>query len=830
MIINELVTKLSFKLDQAVIAKYEQRMKAAANSGNQFGKTMFDAFIRAKKGSDEAARGADNYRDKLGRLRDAQGRFVSEGNKGFGKMGGSMHGLTGSIAKLTAGFVGLSALSSGAKFVGGAASEYETSITQLTTLVGKEKAGGIFKDLQKFAATTPYELKDVMQMFTRLEGAGFGLLDKNGGVKYDALIKLGDLAAASNQPLNMLTDTMLSANRGLGSMVDNFTGLAAKAEDGVLAVEMFDRATGKTTKRKIAAGDKAGFMDFFTQAGARKGIGGGMDALAKTLSGQMSTLKDNAKAAGTSFFLGFGPHIHKYLERMIKLVGDLTPQAEKLGKMVGKQLDKLPAILKAAKPFIEPVAIGLGMIATAMIAMKGFALASGVVSFLGFLGGIGGATVGFITTAFGAISGFFALASGAGLAGTLSIIGTTLGGIVTAALPIIGAILTGGVIVAAIAAIVALGVKLADYWARGDVALKGLHEKFPVLAEGIKYIGDELAAWWPIIQTNLIGGFNAFWPVLDYTFNKILVPALGIGLKWLGILMKVIRAIATVALPPLTAAINGIGTAFQFIWDTFIGPILGLIGGGISDLTKAAGGLVDTLLNAAGINTGGSVGGAGGAGLASTAINFVKSGQADKYAFSLAKANGFVTKSLFQQGIACAQTTDQLLKMAGASKAVQDAMTASAPGSYAALKNRGLATSVSEKDLKPGDLVFYNPGGKGIQHVGVYVGNGQVVDASNSAGGQIGTGQRVIQRKNWMAGNANYLRINDNQWMMPAGGGAAGGAGGTVNNITVDARGASNPELIKTKTKNGVTEALNKAKGLGSGATTPKRGTPAYSQ
>jgi cell wall-associated NlpC family hydrolase len=46
----------------------------------------------------------------------------------------------------------------------------------------------------------------------------------------------------------------------------------------------------------------------------------------------------------------------------------------------------------------------------------------------------------------------------------------------------------------------------------------------------------------------------------------------------------------------------------------------------------------------------------------------------------------------------------------------------------------GDTTRVSQADLQPGDLIFENWGGGGPApgHVGIYVGNGQMVDAPHS--------------------------------------------------------------------------------------------------
>ncbi|GAA5514688.1 hypothetical protein Dcar01_03444 [Deinococcus carri] len=45
-----------------------------------------------------------------------------------------------------------------------------------------------------------------------------------------------------------------------------------------------------------------------------------------------------------------------------------------------------------------------------------------------------------------------------------------------------------------------------------------------------------------------------------------------------------------------------------------------------------------------------------------------------------------------------------------------------------------MGRSVSSRDLQPGDLVFFNTTGRGVSHVGVYVGGGQMANANSYQG------------------------------------------------------------------------------------------------
>lgn len=76
------------------------------------------------------------------------------------------------------------------------------------------------------------------------------------------------------------------------------------------------------------------------------------------------------------------------------------------------------------------------------------------------------------------------------------------------------------------------------------------------------------------------------------------------------------------------------------------------------------------------------------------------------------------------RGVDCSGFTQQIMKYFGVN------IERSSRAQYASNGYK-----ISEKDLMPGDLVFYGSNGRTIDHVAIYAGNGQIIHASDARSG-----------------------------------------------------------------------------------------------
>lgn len=160
--INELVTRLSFKLDNRGAAAFDRRMQQMAGAANRAVNRMQSGFSRMYARLDRMSGGFvssmvrnmgagfskiytlgmsafSRLSNGFNQLRNTVGKGLNAVFKlsGVRAAESQVSGLQRQIAGIAAAAIGTVGVGQTGKFVFGAASEYETAITRLTTLVGK---------------------------------------------------------------------------------------------------------------------------------------------------------------------------------------------------------------------------------------------------------------------------------------------------------------------------------------------------------------------------------------------------------------------------------------------------------------------------------------------------------------------------------------------------------------------------------------------------------------------------------------------------------------------------------------------------------------------
>lgn len=538
--VNRLVTTFEFKLgkgvkeyDKLLIRLDRQGAKVAANASKALERSFGGAAKRIGSQFDGMFRGIQRQADGL-KLRTHVSIDNSQAKARIKEVDTLATGLTRKLGRMAmgvgGGVAGLGAVKRFGEELFNTVGEKQSNMGRLTTQMGGEKpAKAIFEWLRREAERTPFEKNELISGFSAIKGSGYQLTQAD-------LTGLGDVTAGSKKSFNDMIEMLKSANRGLGNMVDNFDGLKARSEDGELLMERFDKQLGKWVSQTFQPGDMKGIIGFVRTHGERN-YRGEMDRQSRTLPGLGSTLKDKITSRLEDIGdAGMDKTMTRIMNKLVGFAEKAEPWAKKFGGALSKGLDKAEPLLHKMAKWVPLVAKGAALIGTYLFGAK-------VLKVVGFLAtkASGIATM---------VSGFINLAR---MAGPIATLGTSFGVISTALMPL----LVGG----GLAALAGLGFKIWQYWTEGDKALEGLRQKFPGLADGIKYLGDATKEWWPhlkvagnLIKNGIEGGFKAMAPVAKWALEKVLVPGVTWVINRFADLFKGIKIIYETAMPALVTA------------------------------------------------------------------------------------------------------------------------------------------------------------------------------------------------------------------------------------------------------------------------------------
>jgi tape measure domain-containing protein len=301
----------------------------------------------------------------------------------FGKFFNTLDSVSGKMAAAGGIMSGLSlGLNGVAAAAVKAAGDWEQTKIAFTTMLGSaEKAGTFLKEMQDFAAATPFELPGLIEGARRMMAMGFTaqqvkpMLTAVG----DAVAGLG-LGQEGIQRVTLALGQMQAKGKVSGEEMRQL------AEAGIPAWQFLAEKIGKDIPAAMKLSEK-GAIDAQTAIaaiteGMAKKFGGMMEQQSKTFLGQMSTLKDEFGFVLRDFGTALMPVAQAGMEAMQKLLpvvrsvgqafAEMNPTVRTTGVIMVGIVTSLGPILLGFAAFVKTVAGVSAAFATAKAAMFAF--------------------------------------------------------------------------------------------------------------------------------------------------------------------------------------------------------------------------------------------------------------------------------------------------------------------------------------------------------------------------------------------------------------------------------------------------------------------------
>lgn len=210
--------------------------------------------------------------------------------------------------------------------------EFDRLNSSLITATGSsEKADKAFAALQRFAAETPYDLKQTTEAFLQLRNMGLDPSER-------ALRSYGNTAGAMGKSLSQMVEAVADATTGEFERLKEF-GIKASQNGTSVAL------TFQGTTTQVANNSKA-IQQYLLALGETK-FTGGMERQAKTLDGAISNLGDTWQSLLRNISQsGFGEGVHTSVKLLADGLQSLSDQIRDGGPIIEGL--KLAAKLTAA--------------------------------------------------------------------------------------------------------------------------------------------------------------------------------------------------------------------------------------------------------------------------------------------------------------------------------------------------------------------------------------------------------------------------------------------------------------------------------------------------
>lgn len=323
--------------------------------------TTIEVLARLRADASQFVRG---MKDAEGSVRKFEGSLDQSSKKA-----GSAFATIGRGATVLGGALGAAAGAAGGYGLKIAMANEQAQISFETMLGSAEKSGAFLKELQQFAATTPFEFPELRTAASRLLAVG---------TEADKVIPLmtaiGDSTAAMGTGAEGVNRAVYALQQMQQKGKVAGQEMMQLAEAGIPAYDALAASIGKTVPetQKLASEGKISVQQLMDSienySGPAMGrVKGMMEAQSQTLTGMLSTLKDTIGLQLGDFMAPVVSGIKEQLPAFTEAIGNTL---NALGPSIQKMMDALIPAISSLLPILEPLVGGVAvLLADALTAM-----------------------------------------------------------------------------------------------------------------------------------------------------------------------------------------------------------------------------------------------------------------------------------------------------------------------------------------------------------------------------------------------------------------------------------------------------------------------------
>lgn len=300
--------KIRYVIDTSELSKAQQGFDKLSKEEQQAVSELRKLNSELDKTSSNASKAGNNVASAM--------------KKGTSGTDGFMSNLKG-IGPAIVGAFSVAAVTGFAKSVFEVTAEFEKMEAVLKNTLGSQSAAmSAMKDIEAFAAKTPFSVQELTQSYVKLVATGFK-------PTMDEMKKMGDVASSMSLGFEQYTEAIIDAQQGNFERLKAFTIDASSAGNKVIF-------TYKGIRTEVDKNNES-IRNYLVSLGEYNGVAGSAAVISETMGGKVNNLGDS----WDRFMKGIGSTLGSALAGALDATATFLEKFDNMLNMAGKRREKL---------------------------------------------------------------------------------------------------------------------------------------------------------------------------------------------------------------------------------------------------------------------------------------------------------------------------------------------------------------------------------------------------------------------------------------------------------------------------------------------------------